>query len=195
MSPALARHIVVIPEIIPGDMTQISSFICQICHKDWRLSFGSQVSFPFSAFLLSWQHVTICQNDHGRCPVSQPATPESSISPITGGSVGRLLTGSGGERDQSWVGQTPAAWLLDMLLLHSAGLFPVVTGPLPASPRPRRRSIQAPILNCGIANASRQTGKQIWSTLSGSRRDITVAGSRWKDKLLEGSATVSVISH
>lgn len=42
----MAPHIVVIPEIIPGDMTQISSFVYQICHKEWRLSFGSQVSFP-----------------------------------------------------------------------------------------------------------------------------------------------------
>lgn len=34
VSPALAQHTAVIPEIIPGDMTQISSFVYQICHKD-----------------------------------------------------------------------------------------------------------------------------------------------------------------
>lgn len=43
-SPALAPHIVVIPEIIPGDMTQISSFVYHICHKRMEAfpSFPSQ---------------------------------------------------------------------------------------------------------------------------------------------------------
>lgn len=113
---ALARPIVVIPEIIPGDMTQITSFVCQICHKDSRLSLESQVPFPFPAFQSS---------RHNQTPRIPPSVSKRRV-------CWRPLIGSGCERDQSWVGRVGASALSRFI---SCGAARLVTG-LPSPPHP-----------------------------------------------------------
>lgn len=188
-------------------MTQISSFVYQICHKDWRLSSGSQVSFPslrFSCHDSTWRYpkkITIiarCLKQALQILGHSPVTWKVGLSETPDWFTLSLIhhcekphTKAQFFFKNSW-GQTIA---LFRFISPREGQCSSSRDPSPARLVPRRCSMRAPIRNRRIANAFRQTGRRIWSALSGSRHDITVAGSRWKDKLFEGSATVSIISH